>query len=104
MARRSEVSAVYEVADEFRHRCLLERRSLLWPEHKVWTSENLSRIRGNFGNVPDNAQSEKFLELWHEQLANESEEIHRVAADLLAFYWLCPTTAYAETKLRQIRE
>src|SRR5712692_718731 len=103
MARLPEAAPVYEVADIFRHRCLLEGSSLLWPQQKVWTPENLSRARPSFGTVPDDVQDEKFLGKWHEQLASESQEIHRVAADLLAFYWLCPTTARAETKLSQIK-
>lgn len=35
MARLSYATPIYEAADLFRQRCLIEGRSLLWPDHKV---------------------------------------------------------------------
>jgi hypothetical protein len=105
MARVPMAALVYEAADAFRQRCLLEGRSLLWLQQKVWTPTNLSRLRDSFSEMEaPEIEAKGFLGKWREQLANDPPEIHRIAADVLAFYWLCPTNVGSGRKLEQIRE
>ena len=90
MAQRQGREAVYEVAGQFRARCLGEGKSLLWPQHASWTPDNLSALWKAFIEHPDEGKR-TFLEKWHDQLLNEPEDVHRIAADLMAFYHLFPS-------------
>ena len=44
MARSRKADQIYGMADEFRTRCLVEGRSLLWPEQTAWTTQNISAL------------------------------------------------------------
>src|SRR5579859_654752 len=79
-----ERAPLYDAANLFRDRCLLNDVSFLWPARKAWIPENLSAFQ-------DALKTEfpgKFLEKLRLQLAPHSEDVHRVAADALALYWL----------------
>ena len=104
MARRRGREAVYEVADQFRQRCLAEGKSLLWPLQTSWTAANLSALWKAFIEHPDESKR-SFLEKWHDQLLDEPEDVHRVAADLMVFYSLFPAQVQVgkQVKLRDIR-
>lgn len=43
MVREAAFEAVYQIADQWRNRCLLDDKSLLWPEEITWTVENIAR-------------------------------------------------------------
>jgi hypothetical protein len=43
MAHIEGKERIYEVAELFRQRCLVQQTSLLWPDREVWTVENLDR-------------------------------------------------------------
>ena len=87
VARRSQESVIYEAADRFRHICLVQRQSFLWPEDQVWTPENVQALLDAYMGNPDESDR-PFLTKWHDQLAGEPETIHKLAADVLAFYFL----------------
>jgi hypothetical protein len=53
VARNPEAQHIYEVADLFRQRCLIDGVSLLWPNHKAWTLENLDALWDAFIGQPD---------------------------------------------------
>jgi hypothetical protein len=44
-----------------------------------------------FVERPDEGKR-SFMEKWHDQLADQSPDVHRIAADLMAFYYLFPAT------------
>lgn len=48
MARSATFEPVYQAFQIFLQRCLLEDRSLLWPEREVWTIANLEQARRRF--------------------------------------------------------
>jgi hypothetical protein len=102
MARVSEAGPIYDVADQFRQRCLIEGCSLLWPEHRVWTVANISSLWDAFIQRPDTGKR-SFLEKWRDQLIDQPEDVHRVAADSIAFYYLFPSNVGRETKLAKVR-
>ncbi len=91
MARFSPAKAIYEVADLFRQRCLVAGQSLLWPDHRAWTVGTIDSLveafvgRANYGEGT-------FLNKLHDQLAAEPDDVLRVAADVLAFYFLFPSS------------
>ena len=64
---------------------------------------NLRALRDAFVGKPDNSKR-PFLQKFHDQLAEQNEEIHRVAADLIALYYLIPTNVSAEKKIQSLRE
>ena len=101
MARFSGGNAVYEIADLFRQRCLLEAKSLLWPERSAWTLSNTTALWAAFMGHPDTGKR-TFLEKWHDQLLNESPDAHRVAADLVVLYQLFPTNIGRAAKMREL--
>lgn len=43
-----------------------------------------------------------FLEKWHDQLENQDEDVHRVAVDLIAFYYLFPQSGLSHSDFYQI--
>lgn len=103
MARRAEAEPVYEAADLFRHRCLIEGRSFLWPERYVWTPETISALREAFIGNPDTGTG-TFFEKWRDQLADQPEEVHLVATDTVAFYYLHPGNIGRERKLADVEK
>lgn len=103
MARRANAEAIYHVADLFRQRCLVEKRSLLWPEYYVWTTENLAAPWKAFVEHPDTSKR-SFLEKWRDQLTDQPLDIHRIAADLMAIYNLFPSKTTSKTKESRVME
>jgi 5-methylcytosine-specific restriction protein B len=104
MARVTGADAVYEAADLFRQRCLIEGRSFLWPEHPAWTIATIDALVDAFMGHADYG-NRTFLEKLHDQLAEQPDDVLRVAADVLAFYFLFPgpETVGREKKLESIQ-
>lgn len=105
MARHPGAEAVYECADQFRQRCLIEGRSLLWPDRPIWTAENLELFEHAYlGNPLEDKRS--FVEKLHEQLANESDDVVCLAAETIAFYCLIanPIVMGGAKKLELVNE
>ena|SRR5947199_3655281 len=86
MARIQGADAIYQVADEFRSRCLAAGLSLLWPNDRVWTPENITTLRDAFENRVE--VSGGFYAMLEAQLQGLSDDIHKVAIDAIAFYQL----------------
>lgn len=102
MGRYPTATAVYEVADLFRNRCLLEGASLLWPSELVWTIENLTALYDAFIRDPDTGEDTFYIK-WERQLKRLPPTVHRIATDVIAFYLLFPMNIGAERKLADIR-
>jgi hypothetical protein len=90
LARVAWAGSVYEGAQSFREKCLGDGMSLLWPDTQAWTAQNVGALWEAFVGNPDEG-NRPFLEKWHDQLSDESDDVHRVAVDLLAFYYLFPS-------------
>ena len=97
MARRAGCEIIYSTAASFRDQCLLEGRSLLWPDVEAWKRENLDSLWNAFLGAPDTGAG-SFLDKLRKQLAASSDDVHRIAADLAFFYCLFPTSMSAEAK------
>lgn len=87
MARDPGTEAIYKVAEQFRDRCLKRGHSLLWPDDPVWTVENLVTLREAFMNNLDKSDR-TFFEKLREQIANCDKNVHKVAADVVALYFV----------------
>ena len=49
--------AVYEAAELFRKRCLVDGTSLLWPEHRSWSVETIDSLLQSLGDDPGEGTS-----------------------------------------------
>jgi hypothetical protein len=99
MPMKQEAEPIYQVADLFRQRCLAEGQSLLWPQHRVWTAQNISALWDAFIEKPDTGKR-TFFDKWHDQLADQPGDVHRIATDVVAFYHLFPGNVGWDAKLR----
>ena len=104
MARFPGADAVYEVVDLFRQRCLVAGQSLLWPDRHAWTIGTIDVLVGAILGRDDSGEG-IFLDKLRDQLADEPDDVLRVAADTLAFYFLFPrsSTVGPEKKLEAIQ-
>lgn len=88
MVRVPGCDAVYDVANQWRDRCLADDKSLLWPEEVTWTVENLERTR----EVMDSLVAAKKTTGGDMKGAFEQEpdSVRRTIADATAVWNLCP--------------
>jgi len=90
--------AVYEAAELFRKRCLVDGTSLLWPEHRSWSVETIDSLLQSLGDDPGEGT---FFDKLRGQLANQPDDVLRVAADVLAFYFLFPSSNAVGSKRKR---
>jgi MoxR-like ATPase len=103
MAVNPDAEATYRAARLFRDNCLLGGGSLLWPGRQAWSVENLRALWSFVIGNPDETDR-SFFDKLKDQLERAPEDVCRVAADILAFYYLFPMTVSAETKRDRLRE
>jgi 5-methylcytosine-specific restriction enzyme B len=89
----------YQAGEHFRDRCLMSDGSLLFDE-PVWTLANLNRLREKFVDAPDTSDR-NFREKYKDQVQGEAKPVIRLAAEVLAVYFLFPSnvTAYKKREL-----
>jgi hypothetical protein len=102
MARVPGCEAVYEVAEQWRDRCLVQDKSLLWPdlEEPTWTVENLERaeVQIDLARQGDRAGWRRLIEV----LEEESNSIVRLITDLVGI-WALLSWVPASTKLEWVK-
>ena len=103
MARKANADMIYALAERFRQRCLADDRSLLWPDRTAWTLANIDSLWDAFIGQPDEGKR-SFMEKWQDQLAGQPPDVHRIAADVMAFYYLFPTNIGSSAKLAGVQE
>lgn len=103
MARYPGADAVYAAADLFRDRCLVQGRSLLWPDVPAWTMPNIDSLWTAFIDNPDEGK-DSFAVKWRRQLDGLSDDVHRIAADVTALYYLFPNAVGTHVKVKGLRE
>ena len=103
MPRYQKYHPLYEATSRFIQNCLLEDRSLLWPEHRLWTMKNLAEIRQRFveGEVTG---EDKFDKKVQQQFSGAVPELWAVWADVLYVYYLTSNSIKFETKKKAIRQ
>ena len=104
MAHRADARLMYEAAERFRDRCVGEGRSFLWPGEHAWTPETIDSLLEAFTGENADTGDRTFVQKWEDQLADEPETVHRVAADVMAFYFLFPSNVSRSKKLQVVRE
>ena len=91
MARVAWAEPIYEAADLFRQRVMVDGTSFLWPDHEAWSVQNIDALLKVLGSNTSYGVTAFYSQL-HEQLSNETDGVLRVAADATAFYLLFPNS------------
>lgn len=99
LARREGCSLVYEVANEFRIRCLEQDGSLLWDRPGVWTIDNLKLIQTHFLDAPDTTTGLDFWSKLKQQFQGLPAECFMILSDALVVYSLPSMTMTTNTKM-----
>lgn len=106
MARTTDhdSSPIFDAASEWRDRCLIAGKSLLWENREVWSATNLRKFKACFIDKPDTAKDKNFEVKFKAQLAPEDEDVTRLACELLFVYFLYPTSVRRSRKSGLIHE
>lgn len=105
MARYSEhdTSRIYEAADAFRNNCLLRDGSLLFEQASLWRPELLDSIHEAFVATPDEGDR-SFIDKFRDQIKPAGTDVIRLAAELLAVYFLFPSNVGGFRKRQVVNE
>ncbi|MBN1958636.1 MAG: AAA family ATPase, partial [Desulfuromonadales bacterium] len=105
MARYSEhdTSRIYEAAEAFRNNCLLRNGSLLFEQANLWRPELLDSIHKAFVATPDEGDR-SFIDKFRDQIKPAGTEVIRLAAELLAVYFLFPSNVGGFRKRQVVNE
>lgn len=105
MARYSEhqTQPIYDASAHLLERCLQEDGSLLVSDTALWTLENLEKLHKVFVATPDEGDR-TFTAKFHDQIKPAGVEICRLAAEVLAVYFLFPSSVGASRKKELIGE
>ena len=98
-----DTTAIYRAAEVFRDRCLLHDGSLLFENAAVWTADNLARFHHKFVEGGD-ASEGTFTEKLKGQLKDQEQSVKRLAAEMLAVYFLFPINVTARRKRELVGE
>lgn len=101
MPRVDYAAPAYQVAETFRSDCLERDGSLLFPGTAVWTLANLEKLHEHFVDNPDETDR-RFLEKFEEQLRPVGPDVIRLAAEVMAVYYLFSDSVLGRTKRHQI--
>ncbi|BBZ99835.1 McrB family protein [Bradyrhizobium diazoefficiens] len=97
-------SRIFDAAREWRDQCLVAGKSLLWGDRELWSPSNLQRFKACFIDRPDLSKDKNFEQKFKAQLAAETDDVTRLACELLFVYFLFPTSVGRPRKTGLIRE
>jgi len=105
MARFSEqdTRAIYEASERFRGECLLKDGSLLFDAESVWTEDHVEHLRRVFVEAPDES-GRRFLEKFRDQVQPTGPQVTRLAAEVVAAYFLFPSNVTGDRKRPVVNE
>ena len=88
MAHMKEYQPLYDAFRMFKERCLLQDRSLIWPDQPIWTLANLQRWKTQVIDHPNIVGDLNFNEKLEQQLTGAPPLLWGMAADLHYVYYL----------------
>ncbi|MFW6029642.1 MAG: McrB family protein [Halanaerobiales bacterium] len=92
----------YEVFEQFMRLCLIEDRSLIWPDKEVWTLDNLQKIKTHFVDNP--LLGGDFWTKLFDQFSDLNEGCWRILGDAFLVYTLPSTYMKPERKYGYIKK
>ena len=97
-----EYQPLYDAFRMFQERCLLQDRSLIWPDQQIWTLANLKLWKTQVIDHPNIEGDLNFNEKLEQQLAGAPEQLWGLAADLHYVYYLPSMNITLPLRLRNI--
>jgi MoxR-like ATPase len=97
----NETKAIYKSANKWKLECLIEDGSLLWPGEKIWTLENLKRLKHAYVDHPDFSKT-SFEEKLEKQLYGQGKDIYKLFCECLFVYYLFPSNIKFKTKIKKL--
>ena len=101
MARKPDAGAIYEIAQSFSERCIRLGKYCFVTDVQGIDSRDMHKLWAVYMDNPDYS-GQSFYEKWQKQLTNESKDVHRIAADLVALYYLFPHEITKGKKLERL--
>lgn len=102
MARRPNDEILYKVFRDFLSQCLIQNRSLLWKEKKVWTLENLYKVKERMIDSPVLGRELSFEEKLEKQMSGSSPNEWAIICDTYYIYFLPSTHITFKKKQKDI--
>ncbi len=102
MSRIERCALAYTIYQEFVSRCLLDDRSLLWPELHPWTAETVSEVKRRMVDNPEWGDNIGFNAKLQRQMAGAPADAWLVLADVTYVYYLGSASMTLQTKRREI--
>jgi Cdc6-like AAA superfamily ATPase len=102
MARYLEFELLYKMFARFKSMCLLDDRSLLWPDKNIWTLDHLGEFKTRFIDSAVLDPSFSFEEKLIRQMSGASAEIWGLIADIYYVFFLPSSYITFEKKLGDI--
>lgn len=105
MARNSnnKTQPIYDAADRFLKHCLQNDGSLISDDTELWKLIYLKKIHANFVLTPDEGDR-SFTQKFEDQIKPAGPEICRLAAEIVAVYFLFPNNVGATRKKELVGE
>ena len=103
MARRAENETLYKKFGEFMERCLIQNRSLIWPDKEYWTMENLYELKKRMIDAPTMDKGQSFEDKLKQQLSGSSESEWAIVCDIYYIYFMPSTHMGFDKKLGDIQ-
>lgn len=103
MARFTEINTkpIYDVGARFLEHCLQKDGSLIHDDLSVWSLDNLEKIRKAFNESPDTG-GRTFTAKFADQIRPAGDNIGRLAAEILAVYFLFPIRSVGESRKKEL--
>ena len=102
MARRPDNEILYKTFRKFLDLCLIQNRSLLWPDKEFWTLDSLNVVKKNFIDSPILARELSFEEKLEKQMMGSSKNEWAIICDTYYIYFLPSTHITFEKKQKDI--
>jgi hypothetical protein len=88
MARRPENEILYKALKDYLKLCVIEDRSLLWPEKRIWTSENILEVKRRMIDSPMFGADLSFEDKLQKQMERAQPELWGLICDTYYVYFL----------------
>ena len=103
MAKRKENEFLYKAFQDFLNLCLLQNRSILWPDKEIWTPETVAEVKKRMVDSPIMGNELSFEEKLEKQINGNSSQLWAMICDLYYVYFLPSTFITLERKQKDIK-
>lgn len=93
---------LYKVFRDFLKLCLIENRSLLWPNKDIWTPENVAEVKRRMVDAPILGRDLSFEVKLQKQIHGGSSDLWAIVCDIYFVYFLPSTHITLERKQKDI--